>query len=111
MEFIGDKIRRLREDKELLQNQVNSSFNVRESTWSQYENNKRTPDVETLKKIAMYFSVSTDYLLGITNLKYDPTDVCFRQLIKIFECLTEEEKKDLIQKGEKLRKERGNKCL
>lgn len=38
-----------------------------ESTISFYESGKRTPDFDLLRKIAAYFNVTTDYLLGITD--------------------------------------------
>ena len=43
--------------------QLGSVLNVAESTISLYENGKRAPDYEMLKKISAYFGVSVDYLL------------------------------------------------
>lgn len=44
-------------------------FNVTKQTVSNWENGNRNPDSATLSKIADYFSVSVDYLLGRTNEK------------------------------------------
>lgn len=66
------KIRELRKEKKLTMKKLGQYIGVAESTISLYENNKREPDNETLKKFADFFNVSTDYLLGRdTNVNYD----------------------------------------
>jgi transcriptional regulator with XRE-family HTH domain len=45
-----------------------------ESTISMYENGKRQPDNETLKKIADYYGVTIDYLLGYEQQAPPPTE-------------------------------------
>ena len=54
----------LRESKNLLQKDLADIFNVNRSTISSWENGTRTPGPELLIKIANYFEVSVDYLLG-----------------------------------------------
>lgn len=61
--MLGDRIRELRNKKDITLKELGNILKVGESTVSMYETNKRSPDYETLKKIADYFSVSTDYLL------------------------------------------------
>ncbi|GIP36189.1 hypothetical protein J2TS4_53990 [Paenibacillus sp. J2TS4] len=39
-------------------------LNISRASLSHYEKNRRRPDVETLKKMADFFQVSTDYLIG-----------------------------------------------
>ncbi len=97
MEFLGDKIRILRQSKDLTQRQISEEFSLRENSWSQYENNKRTPDVETIKKIAQFFGVSTDYLMGLTDIKYDPSEKEFKDLIGIYNSLTQETRIELVR--------------
>ena len=75
------RIRTLRKDKGLTMKQFGERIGMAESTISLYESGKRQPDNETLKKIADFFDVSTDYLLertddknqkpGETNIKFD----------------------------------------
>lgn len=60
----GDRLRELRTLLGLTQFQLGEKFNLAESTISLYEKNKRFPDQETLIKIADFFDVSLDYLLG-----------------------------------------------
>ena len=59
----GNKLRSLRENKGLLQKELADKLGISTSTIGMYEQNRREPDNETLKKIANFFSVSTDYLL------------------------------------------------
>lgn len=67
--MIGQRIRLLRNEKELLQKDLAKQLNLSQQTISLYESNKREPDYETLKKIADFFCVSIDYLLGRTDIK------------------------------------------
>ena len=68
--MVGDKIKLLRKQRNITMKELGEELNLGESTISMYENGKRTPDYETLKKIAKYFNVSSSYLLEETN---DPT--------------------------------------
>lgn len=65
--MLGEKIRELRKLKGLTLKEFGDILNLSESTVSMYENNKRNPDYLTIKKIADFFMVSTDYLLGYTG--------------------------------------------
>ena len=59
----GNKLKKLRTDKKLLQEELGKKVGVSASTIGMYEQNRREPDNTILKKIADYFEVSTDYLL------------------------------------------------
>lgn len=59
-----ETLRILRKDKGLSMKELGNILGVAESTISLYENNKREPDQAMLLKIAEYFNVSVDYLLG-----------------------------------------------
>lgn len=63
----GDRLRSLREEKELSQEELGKVLSAAKSTISQYELGKRNPDPDTLIKLADYFYVSIDYLLGRTD--------------------------------------------
>ena len=54
----------LRKRNGLSQKELSLIINVAQNTISQWEQGKRDPDTATLKKLADYFKVSTDYLLG-----------------------------------------------
>lgn len=68
MQF-GDRLKELREEKELKQAELANLFNISPSTIGMYEQNRRTPDFALLNSIADYFGVSVDYLLGRTNIR------------------------------------------
>ncbi|MHA6481095.1 helix-turn-helix domain-containing protein [Paenibacillus sp. strain BS8-2] len=66
----GERIRKLRKEKKLTMKQLGAKFNLAESTISGYENETRKPDLELIDKLADYFGVKADYILGRTD---DPT--------------------------------------
>src|SRR5690554_1926680 len=67
LHMIGNQIKKLRQENKLLQKDLAEELNLTQQTISSYESNKREPDSETLQKIAQYFYVSVDYLLGISK--------------------------------------------
>lgn len=69
MNTLGDRLRELRNELNLEQKELAKYLNVHKGTVSNWENNKRSPDKEMLSKIASYFNVTTDYLLGRTDEK------------------------------------------
>ena len=59
-----EKLRELRKLKNITMKKKKKKINVAESTISLYESGKREPDYQTLKKLADFFNVSIDYLIG-----------------------------------------------
>jgi len=68
MDF-GERLKALREEKELTRAALASRLIVSYSAVSKYETNVRFPDKETLINLADVFEVSIDYLLCRTNIK------------------------------------------
>ncbi|QCH27958.1 helix-turn-helix domain-containing protein [Clostridium tyrobutyricum] len=66
---LGQRIKHLREELDLTQEELGKILNVSKPTISRYEADTNEPNTETLKTIAKYFNVSTDYLLENTNIK------------------------------------------
>ncbi|MFK4568133.1 helix-turn-helix domain-containing protein [Enterococcus sp. UD-01] len=60
----GYRLKMLRTSKKMTQTELGNILNVTKSSISGYENGTRFPDQESLVKIADYFDVTTDYLLG-----------------------------------------------
>ncbi len=60
-------IKNLREDHDLRQRQVAEALNVSQNTYSQYENGVIELTASNLIKLADFYGVSVDYLLGRTN--------------------------------------------
>jgi transcriptional regulator with XRE-family HTH domain len=65
--MLGERLKILRENKELLQKDVALAIGVSDRTIGMYEQERREPDLETLNKLADYFNVTSDYLLGRTD--------------------------------------------
>lgn len=64
---IGDKLKELRNIKEVTQFEIASKTGISRSVYSQYENNLVDPSAFVIKKLAEYFEVSSDYLLGLED--------------------------------------------
>ena len=64
-----ERIRNLREDADLTQQQMADKLFINRRTYSSYEIGVRGMPVEILSQIADIFGTSTDYLLGRTNVK------------------------------------------
>ncbi len=62
--YFGKIIKDLRLEEGISQRELGNRLNVCNQTVSFWENGQREPDLDTLLKIAKYFQVSTDYLLG-----------------------------------------------
>lgn len=65
--MFGDKLKELRISKNLSQDELGEILGVRKSSISNWETNKATPTYEILTKLAEYFNVTTDYLLGFNQ--------------------------------------------
>ena len=65
--MLGDKIKYLRKKHKITQQNMAQALDIARSTYTSYENNNRSPDYELLIKMADYFNVSTDFLLGRTE--------------------------------------------
>ena len=61
---IGLRLRALREEMGLRQGEVARGINCSSVTYSRYENGTREPSMGMIVKLAEFYSVSTDYLLG-----------------------------------------------
>lgn len=64
-----DNIRNLREDNDRLQVQLAEYLNVKQTTYSKYELGKINVPVDVLIKLADYYDVSIDYLVGRSKVK------------------------------------------
>ena len=64
-----ERIRNLREDKDLSQNEIAKILNCSQTTYSRYETGDLNIPVDSLIKLAIYFNTSIDYLTGLTDEK------------------------------------------
>mgnify|MGYP000958995953 CR=1 FL=1 len=67
--MLGEILKKLRSERNLLQKDVAKVLNITPSAYGFYEQGERVPNAETLQKLAEYFDVTVDYLLGRTNIR------------------------------------------
>lgn len=67
--MLSDRLKQLRIENNFLQKEIAQKLKITTSAYGFYEQGKRTPDAETLNKIAELYNVSIDYLLGRTNIR------------------------------------------
>lgn len=67
--MVFENIRNLREDNDKIQNELAEYLNVKQTTYSKYELGKINIPVEVLIKLADYYDVSLDYLVGRSKEK------------------------------------------
>ena len=61
------RIKDLREDSDLIQEEIANYLHVKQNTYSQYENGQRQLPISCLIAPAKFYKTSTDYILGLTD--------------------------------------------
>ena len=92
--MIGQRLKRLREEKGLTQQQLADELHLTYHAVSGYERNNSEPDDEILINIATYFHVSSDYLLGLSDMR-NPTFKGENKMINMMKELNEEDRKSV----------------
>ena len=82
---IGDRIKKLREENGLMQQDVSNTLDIEQSTLANYENNRRVPKTDILIKIANYYGVSLDFLVGMTDNRFNSYKGCLKDLNKFLQ--------------------------
>lgn len=67
--MIFENIKNLREDSDKKQQELADYLNVKQTTYSKYELGKINIPIEVFMKLADYYNVNIDYLVGRTNTK------------------------------------------
>ena len=97
----GKRLRQLRTEKGLRQEDLAEMIRVHRATVGKYETDERFPDRETLEAIADFFDVSVDYLLNRTNVRNAYSDGISNDNQKI-ECPYESIEEEMFSIGELL---------
>ena len=66
---LGQRLTSLRKEKGFSQAELAYRLNVGQSTIAMYERDRRSPDHKMLERLASFFNVSVDYLLGLTEAR------------------------------------------
>ncbi|WP_208586119.1 helix-turn-helix domain-containing protein [Gracilibacillus suaedae] len=72
MLIFRERLKNLREEKELMQEEVAKKLNISTSAYGYYEQGRNEPSLETIKQLAEIFDVTADYLLGLIDTKQHP---------------------------------------
>ena len=91
MTSFGERLKQLMEDQSISQRDLAAALNISKSTVSGYVNSYREPDFKSLLEIASIFHVTTDYLLGNSDIPSLPTSAHNNQsMLSYFEQLSPE---------------------
>lgn len=93
----SDKLRCLIEEQNLTQKKVANDLNIAPSTMGGYVQGSSEPDFETLKRLARYFDVSTDYLLNVQSNNCN--NLVEDELLRVFRSMTSEQQHLFIEQG------------
>jgi transcriptional regulator with XRE-family HTH domain len=85
----GERIALLRDKKGLKQDELSTKLGISRAALSHYETNRREPDYETINRIADFFNVSIDYLVGRTDDPQRSMDTDVRDFIDNLELADE----------------------
>ncbi len=97
-----NRIKELRIQRGIMQKDLSEFLNVAQNTVSYWEKGTYQPDNETLAKLADYFGVTTDYLIGRTDtpdssyLDSELSEIDFALYGEVKD-LTEEEKEKILE--------------
>lgn len=64
-----NRLRDLREDRELTQTQLANMLGCFQTTYSRYEKEVTNIPIDCLVKLAIYYDTSIDYLIGLTDMR------------------------------------------
>lgn len=67
MSIFGERVRGLREDKDMNQTQLAIVLNTTQKKISRIETGENEPNLQDIRLLCNYFNVSADYLLGLTD--------------------------------------------
>jgi transcriptional regulator with XRE-family HTH domain len=97
---VGENIKKLREDKEMLQKQVASAVGVHPSNYSKIEKGEREPSIEVLDGLSKLFGVTIDQIIHLDeNLPKEIVveDKTTTEQIKLIQQLDEDDKKAIFR--------------
>lgn len=97
---VGDNIRKIREQKQLTQKEVAAAIEVAPTQYSRLENDKVTPSLQTLIKVAKVLEVHLDTLVYGQSQPFEEVEVKDKSLlekVKLIDELPEEEKNTVLK--------------
>ncbi|WP_165973946.1 helix-turn-helix domain-containing protein [Marinitoga lauensis] len=95
-------MKQLREEKGISQRQLARDLNFSSAAVSLYESGQREPTLTALEKLAKYFNVSLDYLIGLTDKDNELPDFVKERLSKLETLESKDIKSQLKEIAKKL---------
>lgn len=96
-EIISQKIKELRESKNMTQKEFGDLINVAQTTLSSYENGSKTPNIETLLNIAKKCNVSLDWLCGLSDIQKTKDFTSYSDVFRLLVNICKSVKIELIK--------------
>lgn len=94
MSILSERIKLLREEQSLNQSQLAEKLDIAVSSISQYESGDRIPSDDIKVRLANFFDVSLDYLMGLSEIR---NPYVFFTLNTILKDLTQDEINEVIK--------------
>ena len=66
---MDNRLKDLREDRDLFQKDIAEFLDMSQTGYSKYEVGTNDIPTDILKKLALFYNTSIDYILGLTNIK------------------------------------------
>lgn len=104
----GDRLLALRKARNLKPEDISSEFGVSPRAYYSYESGDRDPSTLTLAKMAIYFGVSADYLIGIENKTSPKLEENEELLLNFYRGLSEFQKGQVFGRAETLSEQNEN---
>ncbi len=79
-----ERLKSLRKEANLTQKELARKLNISQPQYARTESGGRNPSTKTIEKFALFFNVSTDYLLGNTDIK-NPTENLLKDAEVLFQ--------------------------
>jgi len=93
----------LRKNKKKTQEDLSNMIGVTRPAYTAYERGTRTPDYETLKFLASYYNVTTDYLLGISDTETNTDEKTDKEIKELMDEVNDWYKKNPENRKEKFK--------
>lgn len=91
-----DRLKIFRKERGLTQTQVADAVGLGRQAYAYYEKGEREPSTETLCKLADFFGVSVDELLGRTPQLFDDARVDRPEIMELYELMTPQQQSNLV---------------
>ena len=86
------KLKELRKRRNLIQEQLADEIGTSQQTVSRVEKDKLSMSIETLIRLTVYFNVSADYMLGVSDLVQPEDSIKIHELVQLYRGLNERDK-------------------